>query len=77
VSLFQTFFAYSAEKKGQLTLQDFTKMLKRLDDTLANDELEAIFEYIDTDHSKTIEYEELSSYYCKVNGIPESLELPA
>ena len=26
--------------------------------------------------SKTIEFDELNSYYCKVNGIPESLELP-
>jgi hypothetical protein len=35
MSLFQTFFAYSAEKKGQLTFEDFKKMLRRLDETLA------------------------------------------
>lgn len=32
---------------------------------------------MDIDSSKTIEFDELNSYYCKVNGIPESLELPA
>jgi len=57
MTLFQTFFAYSAEKKGQLTFEDFKRMLKRLDNTFANDELEALFQYIDVDHSHTIEYE--------------------
>jgi hypothetical protein len=36
-----------------------------------------VFELIDKDKSKTIEFEELNSYYCKVNGIPERLDLPA
>lgn len=56
MSLFKAFFAYSSEKKGQLTYEDFKKMLRRLDNNLAEDELEAIFEYIDIDHSKTIEF---------------------
>jgi hypothetical protein len=28
------------------------------------------------DHSKSIEFDEMNTYYCKVNGIPETLELP-
>lgn len=51
-------------------------MLKRLDSTFNEDEVQALFEYIDLDHSKTIEFDELNKYYCKVNGIPETLELP-
>lgn len=35
-----------------------------------------IFEVVDTDNSNTIEFDELNSYYCKVNGIPEALSLP-
>ena len=50
--------------------------MKRLDSTFNEDEIQAIFEYIDTDKSKTIEFDELNGYYCKVNGIPETLELP-
>ena len=50
--------------------------MKRLDSTFSEDEIQAIFEYIDTDRSKTVEFDELNNYYCKVNGIPESLELP-
>jgi len=51
--------------------------MKRLDNTFTQDEIQAVFEFIDVDHSKTIEFDELNSYYCKVNGIPEALELPA
>lgn len=47
--------------------------MKRLDSTFTHEEIIAVFDYIDTDKSKTIEFDELNSYYCKVNGIPESL----
>lgn len=47
--------------------------MKRLDSTFSHDEIVSVFEYLDTDKSKTIEFDELSCYYCKVNGIPESL----
>jgi len=33
------------------------------------------FNLIDEDGSKTIEFDELNKYYCKVNGIPYSLNL--
>ena len=29
---------------------------------------------IDVDQSKTIEFDELNAYYCKVNGLPFSLD---
>lgn len=51
--------------------------MKRLDSTLTEEELIAIFNFIDTDQSKSIEFEELNSYYCKVNGIPPELTLPS
>ena len=38
--------------------------------------MQAVFEFIDTDKSKTVEFEELNSYYCKVNGLSELIELP-
>lgn len=50
--------------------------MKRLDSSFESDEIEAIFEFIDIDHSKTIEFDEFNSYYCKVNGIPEVLDMP-
>lgn len=76
LTLFKTFSAYDTDKSGELTLEEFKKILKKLDTSLDNEELAAIFEYIDVDHSKTIEYDELVTYYCKVNGIPPSMELP-
>ena len=50
--------------------------MKRLDSSFTGDEIKAVFEYIDLDKSKTIQFDEMNSYYCKVNEIPESLELP-
>lgn len=44
--------------------------MKRLDGSFTREEVEAVFEFIDKDKSKTIEFDELNSYYCKVNGIP-------
>jgi len=76
LTLYKTFNAYDADKSGELTIEEFQKILRRLDNTFTSDEIEAVFEFIDTDHSKTIEFEELNSYYCKVNGLSELLELP-
>lgn len=39
-------------------------------------EVEEVFDFIDLDQSKTIEFSELRSFYCKINGIPETLEDP-
>lgn len=50
--------------------------MKRLDTSFNEQELIEVFNFIDTDQSKTINFEELNSYYCKVNGIPPSLTLP-
>ncbi len=44
--------------------------MEKLDKTMPNDEIIEAFNLIDEDGSKTIEYEELNKYYCKVNGIP-------
>jgi hypothetical protein len=45
-------------------------MMEKLDKTMPKDEIIEAFNLIDEDGSKTIEYEELNKYYCKVNGIP-------
>ena len=45
-------------------------MMNKLDKTMPNDEIIEAFNLIDEDGSKTIEYDELNKYYCKVNGIP-------
>lgn len=45
-------------------------MIGRLDPSLTDDDIHIIFEVIDSDHSKSIEFEELNAYFCKVNGLP-------
>lgn len=45
-------------------------MMSKLDKNMPQDEIIEAFNLIDEDGSKTIEYEELNKYYCKVNGIP-------
>ena len=76
LTLYKTFSAYDTDKSGELTIEEFEKIMKRLDSTFTQDEMQAVFEFIDTDRSKTIEFEELNSYYCKVNGLSELIELP-
>lgn len=76
LTLYKTFSAYDTDKSGELGLEEFEKIMKRLDNTFKEDEIAAVFEFIDLDHSKTIEFEELNSYYCKVNGLSELIELP-
>lgn len=73
LTLFKVYSAYDSDRSGKLNFEEFEKILKRLDSTFSSDEIQAIFEYIDTDHSNTVEFDELSTYYCKVNGIPETL----
>jgi hypothetical protein len=36
-------------------------------------DVEEVFDYVDTDKSKSVEFSELRSFYCKINGIPETL----
>ena len=76
LTLYKTFAAYDTDKSGESTIEQFQKIMKRLDNTFSQDEIQGVFEFIDVDHSKTIEFDELNSYYCKVNSIPEALELP-
>jgi len=49
-------------------------MICKLDQSFTEEDVLAVFEVIDIDHSKSIEFEELNTYYCKVNSIPETLE---
>jgi Ca2+-binding EF-hand superfamily protein len=54
ITLFKTFQAYDFEKKGDLTLDEFEKIMMRLDQSFTHEEVEAAFTFIDTDQSKTI-----------------------
>ena len=74
ISLRRTFEAYDKEGHGNLTFDCFKNMISRLDPTFTEDDVLALFDYIDTDHSKTIEFEELNEYYCKVNGLPVNFD---
>lgn len=77
LTLYKTFLAYDTDRSGELGLEEFSKILKRLDASFNEDEVVSVFEFIDTDRSKTIEFDELNSYYSKVNGIPENWDLPS
>lgn len=76
LNLYKVFIAYDGDKSGELTLDEFSKVMKRLDSSFTQGEISLIFDLIDQDRSKTIEFQELNSYYSKINGIPESINLP-
>ena len=54
ISLKRTFEAYDKEGHGNLTFDCFKNMISRLDPTFTEDDVLSLFDYIDTDHSKTI-----------------------
>ncbi len=76
LTLYKIFLTYDADRSGMLTIDEFGKILRRLDSTISEEETNSVFNFIDTDQSKTIEFDELNNYYCKVNGIPVSMDLP-
>lgn len=76
LSLYATYNAYDTDRNGKLTLCEFEKIMKRLDTSFTEDEIVSIFNFIDVDKSKTIEFDELNSYYCKVNGLAPTLNNP-
>lgn len=74
ISLQKTFQAYDKEGMGNLSFESFRNMISRLDSSFSEDDIVSVFDAIDVDHSKTIEFDELNAYYCKVNGLPFSLD---
>lgn len=65
-----TFNAYDKDAMGSLTLENFKNMMARLDSKFTQTEIAAIFEVVDANHSKSIEFEELYAYFCKMNNMP-------
>ena len=51
-------------------------MLKQLSQEIDNDQIDAAFDLIDEDKSNSVEFDELNSYFSKVNGIPQHLNKP-
>jgi Ca2+-binding EF-hand superfamily protein len=70
MTLQKVFNDFDKQKDGKLSENEFFKMMNKLDKTMPQDEIMEAFNLIDEDGSKTIEFDELNKYYCKVNGIP-------
>jgi Ca2+-binding EF-hand superfamily protein len=45
-----------------------------MDSTLTAEEIERVFNSIDKNGSKSINFEQLNNFYCKINGLVESLQ---
>lgn len=56
-----------------MTFEQFAKILTKLDPEFTDDELDLVFILVDTDKSKTIDFDEFNNFYCKLSGIPEKL----
>ena len=76
LTLYNVYKTYDGDKNGSLSFIEFSKIIKRLDNSFSEDDLAAVFNLCDSDHSKTIEFRELNEYFCKVIGIPYSLSIP-
>ena len=56
ISLRKTFEAYDKEGQGNMGFQSFKNMISRLDPTFTEEDVHTLFDYIDTDKSKTVEF---------------------
>ena len=74
ISLKRTFEAYDKEGQGNLSFECFKNMVSRLDPSFTDEDVQMIFDVIDTDRSKSIEFDELNTYFCKVNGLPSDFD---
>jgi len=54
LDLFKVFLAYDGDKSGRLTLNEFSKILKKMDSSFSDNEISCIFGVIDQDNSNTI-----------------------
>lgn len=57
LTLYKTFNAYDMDKSGELEIDEFQKIIKNLDPSFTLDEIQAIFDLIDEDGSKTVEFD--------------------
>jgi calmodulin len=70
ITLMQVFDAYDVNKDGGVTIKEFSRILKRLDDSMSDEEIKMGFSLVDTDHSQEITFQEFMEYFCKCTGEP-------
>lgn len=69
VNLSKTFVIYDRDNSGELTIDQFSKIMKKLDPSFSSEEIQAVFDLIDEDGSNSIKFQELNNYYCRVNEV--------
>lgn len=57
LNLYQVFEAYDVNKDGDLTIIEFRRIMKKLDSTLSQTEIEFAFLLVDFDGSGTLTFE--------------------
>lgn len=74
ISLRKVFNDFDKSKEGKLSEKQFIHMMQKLDKQMREDEIMEAFNTIDEDGSKTLQFQELNRYYCKVNGVPDDTQ---
>ena len=69
LSLQQVYDAYDVDKSGDMTLKEFARIIKKLDDSLSDEEVKTAFLVIDTSENRSISFEEFNRYFCKCVGV--------
>lgn len=69
IQLFQVYDAYDINKDGDMTTKEFSRILKKLDETFTEEEIAISFKIVDISGNGSISFEEFNKYFCKCVGI--------
>lgn len=75
ITLEEVFLAYDGSRKGEITLEEFKLIIKRLDPSMNDEDIKQAFQLIDVDSSGMISLREFESYYLKCTSGKQS-EMP-
>lgn len=65
----QVYGAYDIDNSGDMTIKEFSRIIKKLDDTFSENEIIEAFRLIDTSHDGSISFDEFNRYFCKCVGV--------
>lgn len=69
ILLYQVYDAYDINKDGDMTIKQFSRIIKKLDDSFTEQQIAISFKIVDTSQNGSISFDEFNKYFCKCVGV--------